>query len=133
MNSNNSNDYETYIETEFDIELKQIHNKYDDLYSTLICYGGDNYFLIEIGYNVGCKDGEFELDSMEDETKLEYLNYLEKITDLLYVKCNTQEHFINILITLEDYICECPFYNDEMKHNEHIKLMEYRINFMKNI
>jgi hypothetical protein len=131
MNSNNSNDYETYIETEFDIELKQIHNKYDDLYSTLICYGGDNYFLIEIGYNVGCKDCEFKLDSMGYKKKIEYLNYLKKITNLLAVKCKTQEHFINILITLEDYICECPFYNDKMKHNEHIKLMEYRINFMK--
>ncbi len=127
----NSKNYELEFATEFEIELQKIYKKYDILGNILYNYGGDNYFLLEIGYHVGCEDGEFQLDSMKDETKWEYLCYLDKIMNLLEVKCNTYEHFISILITLEDYISECPFYNDEMKHNEHIKLMEYRINFMK--
>lgn len=131
MNSNNSKNYNLEIASEFEIELKKLYMKYYNLSSLLYCYGGDNYFLLEIGYHVGGKYGEFELDSMEDKTKFEYLNYLEKMENLLNVKCKTQEHFISIIITLEDYICEAPFYNNEMKHNEHAKLMEYRINFMK--
>lgn len=72
----------------------------------------------------------FNVDE-DDETI--YFNYLDKMHYLLTnTNCKTYEHFISILITIEDYFCECPFFTDEMKHKKLIELIEYRINFMNN-
>lgn len=67
----------------------------------------------------------------------EYEKYFDKIHDLIYpnLKSKTYEHFISILITLEDYIYEDPTLNDKMKHHKYNELMAFRIrfiNYMKN-
>lgn len=124
--------------TEFQIRLVEIHDKYDNLYdfeqSSMRDEDEDkSIYYKDPDYLKKChEDSKSKLAGMGNDSICLYLDYLEKITDSLKVDCETQEHFICILITLEDLICECPFYTDEFKHNEHIKLIEYRINFMNN-
>jgi hypothetical protein len=88
----------------------------------------DDYFgfLYKLGYDTRSD----EMDYFDDDIREFYLEYLNKMRCLLDVKCSTKEHFIDILIMLEDYICECPFYTEEDNYNEYIKIAEYRINFM---
>ncbi len=133
MKYNNQENYESDDEsetesedtrTEYEIELEHYYDKFNCLVNDLICdYFG---FLSKTGYE------KYKwMPYFDDDIKQLYLDNLEKIKDLLNVKCNTQEHFNNILITLEDCICDCYFYTDEKKYNEYVKLAEYRINFMK--
>jgi hypothetical protein len=109
---------------EFEKQLDKFCNKYEILHYFLF----DDYFgfLCQLGYDNRLE----ELDYFDDDIRELYLEHLNKIMGSLEVKCDTKEHFIDILIKLEDYICECPFYNEEDKHNEYIKIAEYRINFM---
>lgn len=69
----------------------------------------------------------------KDNDNLLFRKYLNKIMNLImHVQCKTYEQFIDILITLEDLIYEHPFNDDETKHNEYVKIMEYRIQYMSN-
>lgn len=129
MNLNSQEINKSDMITEFEIELEHYFYKFRDLERDLV-FGHYKCFLSKTGYKKYKRLPYFL--NIDNDIRDIYLEYIEKIKDLLEVKCNTQEHFICILITLEDLICECPFYTDEFKHNEHIKLIEYRINFMNN-
>lgn len=105
------NYFEAYIEFR---ETESESDMYDDL----------------LRYIINDYDGTYRSSS-------EYEKYCDKIHDLIYpnLKSKTYEHFISILITLEDYIYEDPTYTDKMKYYKYNELAAFRIrfiNFMKN-